>query len=198
MNIQIINTNGRIVLLLLQRLPSHICIFQISYFFSYFKIIQCPKHWGNEKSFQLAKESCTEHWSQLLVVRKHEMFQAVTSFGSLRNHLQNSTRENFVPCCSLMIVIALLQLHLIILIFFYFLCTLYNFPSALATIKLSFTEELNLLIQTVLLRKRKLWQSISSWTEEANEPSRHSWFPRIKYLYYLLQHECYYSESWTN
>lgn len=131
MNIQIINTNGRIVLLLLQRLPSHICIFQISYFFSYFKIIQWPKHWGNEKSFQLAKESCTEHWSQLLVVRKHEMFQAVTSFGSLRNHLQNSTRENFVPCCCLMIVIALLQLHLIILIllllFMYFVQLSFSF-----------------------------------------------------------------------
>lgn len=99
----------------------------------YFKIRQCPKHWWNEKNFQLAKESCTDDWIQLLTVTKHEMFQAVTSFGSLRNHLQSSRRKNFVPCCCLMIVVILLQLHLIILIllllFMYFVQLFFSFSN---------------------------------------------------------------------
>lgn len=115
-----------------KRLPSHISVF-FRFGGLYFKIIQCPKHWWNEKSFQLAKESLTDDWIQLLIVKKHEMFQAVTSFGSLRNHLQSSTRKNCVPCCCLMIVIAWLQLHLIILIllslFMYFVQLSFSFSN---------------------------------------------------------------------
>lgn len=168
MNIQMVNTNGRIVPLLFRRFPSHISVF-FSFLISFLisRLYNAQNIDEMRKAFSWLKK-VTEEWIQLLVVKNHEIFQAVTSFGSLRNHLQNSTRKNFVPCCS-MIVITLLQLHLIILIllwlFVYFVQLSFSFGNNTANLhggvevdnSNSTSKEKKIVTIHVLLERRNQW-----------------------------------------